>query len=460
MSRFRPYLLDNAEDYSDDRVEENAPIFGVRWDKGATPTMTRIGAAKGLTANVGLDDGQRVVNDFDYMPIFRDMTSVTDSLGNVFIRIPKFYIRKIDDVNYKTWEVSKYQHTDFYLPWCFWDFTKRVELDYFDFGAHLATSDGGGTPKLQSKPDLYPLCNQNIVTFRTYAEANGVGYQQLDIHAIDVLRTLLLVEFATLNMQTIMYGFTSGYYGSTHKALDAGTGVNFIVITNAQGAMYEIGQTVSIHLAGTTSSLLPNTYGRTITNIQADTPGAGETTITFDGDPIDIAVGDFVMNTAWKTGFSDDITASSGSLVSNSGGKYPCMYRGIESPYADIYQFVDGVNITARQAWVCDDADDYASNVFAAPYEEIGYVNHDANRYAQAMGWDENYPYAEFPVSVQGSSVQYYCDYYYQGTGSYIARFGGFWLASASTGPSFWFLLSSSAVADVRIGGRLCRKAV
>lgn len=136
------------------------------------------------------------------------------------------------------------------------------------------------------------------------------------------------------------------------------------------------------------------------------------------------------------------------------------MYRGIEAPYADIYQFVDGVNITARQAWVCDDADDYASNVFAAPYEEIGYVNHDANRYAQAMGWDENYPYAEFPISVQGSSEQYYCDYYYQGTGSYIARFGGFWLASASTGPSFWFLLSSSAVADVRIGGRLCRKAV
>jgi len=83
------------------------------------------------------------------------------------------------------------------------------------------------------------------------------------------------------------------------------------------------------------------------------------------------------MNTSWKNGFSANIAASSGSLVSNSDGKYPCVYRGIESPYGDIWQFVDGVNITERQAWVCADADDYASNLFASPYEELGYVNGD-----------------------------------------------------------------------------------
>ena len=466
MSRFRPYLLDNAEDYSNERVEENAPIFGVRWDKGATPTMTRIGAAKGLTAAVGLNNGQRVVNDFDYMPIFRDMVPVTDSLGNVFIRIPKFYIRKIDDVNYKTWEVSKYQHTDFYLPWCFWEFTKGVELDYFDFGAHLATSDGGGTPKLQSKPGLYPLCSQNIVTFRTMARANNtgglLGYQQLDIHAIDVLRTLMFIEFATLNMQTIMYGYGTGYYGAAHVALVADTGVNAIVITNAQGATYRVGQTISIHLAAQSASPwnLPNTYGRTITAIDADTPSAGQTTITFDGAAIDVALNDFVMNTGWKNGFSANIAASSGSLVSNSDGKYPCVYRGIESPYGDIWQFVDGVNITERQAWVCADADDYASNVFAAPYQQLGYVNHDVNNYVQEMGWDANFPYAELPVAVQSSSAQYYSDYYSQETGSRIAHFGGGWSFGATDGPSCWSLSGSSTVTHVYISGRLMRKAV
>jgi len=69
------------------------------------------------------------------------------------------------------------------------------------------------------------------------------------LHTIDVLRTLMFVEFATLNMQSVMYGFSNGYYGSAHVALVAETGVNRIVVTNAHGGTYRVGQTISIHLA-------------------------------------------------------------------------------------------------------------------------------------------------------------------------------------------------------------------
>jgi len=158
----RLYLQRLRQTYIDE------PVFGAYWNKGTDPTMTRILDAEHLTAGVGVD-GEWVDNDFDKMPIFGEMGPVTDTYGNVFIRIPKFYIKKTDGGAFKTWAVSKTQYPGFYLPWCFWDFTLETELSYIDVGKYKATSDGGGTPKLESKPDLYPLCNQNIVTFRTYA---------------------------------------------------------------------------------------------------------------------------------------------------------------------------------------------------------------------------------------------------------------------------------------------------
>jgi hypothetical protein len=135
------------------------------------------------------------------------------------------------------------------------------------------------------------------------------------------------------------------------------------------------------------------------------------------------------------------------------------MYRGIESPYGDIYQFVDGVNFNDLQAWVCKNAEQYTSNVFAAPYEQLGYANSSDNGYAVEMGYDTDHPYAEFPIiSTGGGSTTYYSDYYYQNTGQRIARVGGYWGAGASAGLSLWYLGSTSSDTYVAIGGRLLRK--
>lgn len=136
------------------------------------------------------------------------------------------------------------------------------------------------------------------------------------------------------------------------------------------------------------------------------------------------------------------------------------MYRGIESPYSDIYQFVDGVNIIDHQAWVTQNPEDYTSNVFAAPYEQLGYVNHDANGYPADMGFDPAHPYAEFPVEVGDSSSTYYSDYYYQTTGQCIAYVGGYWNRGAGAGPWLWGLGSRSSYASVYLGGRLVRRGV
>lgn len=429
-------------------------IYGVSWDKSSNPTLTRTDASVGMIANAGVDMSA-VVNNFDVAQIYREITEVTDTYGNVFIRIPKCYIRKTNGVNLRTLQISKRKFAGFYLPWCFWDFVNNRELPYIDVGRYKATKDGSS--KLESKPNLYPLINDDIVNFRTYARNNNtgglLGYQQLDIHVVDVLQTLFRIEFATLNSQAIMQGFTVGQYTATHLATVAESNANRIVLANANADLYQVGQAISV---GTTQGGNQIFYGRTITAIGVY--DASNKAISFDGTPVNIAIGNMLYNTGWKNGFSSGIAATSGSLVSNTTGLYPCAYRDIESPFGDLWQFVDGLNINERQAWIAKNAADYASNVFASPYEQLGYVNGSTDGYVTAMGYDPNYPFSELPTVASGASTTYYSDYYYQTTGQRIARFGGSWGNGAAAGLSCWPLDASSAYASVSIGGRLLKK--
>jgi len=119
------------------------------------------------------------------------------------------------------------------------------------------------------------------------------------------------------------------------------------------------------------------------------------------------------------------------------------------------------VNITDHQAWTCKDAAQYASNVFASPYEQLSYVNHDADGYPTEMGHDPARPFAKFPIAIQTSGIsssKYYSDYYHQAAGQRVALVGGYWPNGAYAGLSFWNLAYSSGDALVRVGGRLARK--
>ena len=430
-------------------------IYGVKWDKSPSPTLTRTDDAVGLTANAGVGY-ESVTNDFDKLPIFGEIEQVEDSLGNVFMKIPKFYCRDTDGASHKQMQVSKRRYPGFYLPCCFWDFTNNKELDYFLVGKHQASLGAGN--KLESKPNKYPLVDTNIVNFRTYAKNNNVdgltGYQQNDIHWIDLLRKLMIIEFATLDIQTVMKGYTEGQYVSTHLATVTETGVNRIVVANAHADLYRVGQSISV---GTTQGGNQVFYGRTITAIEEY--DADNKAIYFDGDPVNITTGNMLYNSGWKTGFSNQLLASSGSIVANDG-KYPCVYRGIESPFGDVWEWVDGLNVNDHRAWICKNADDYASNLFASPYEPLGYTNHNANGYIKEMGFDPNYPFAQLPTAITGSTTptQYYGDYYYQDVGQRVARFGGYWDYGSSAGLSSWNLVASSSTAYVTCGGRLLKK--
>jgi len=431
-------------------------IYGVSWDKSSNPVLTRTNASVGMVANAGVDSNV-VVNDFDNAEIYKDITEVIDSYGNVFVRIPKFYIRKTDGVGSKTIQISRFPLDGAYLPWCFWNFSTNTELPHIDIGKYKASLSADN--KLESKINKYPLINKTIINFRDYARANNtgglLGYQQLDIHARDIIECLFQVEFATLNSQSIMQGFTTGQLTAAHTAVIAESGVNRIVVTNAVAALYVVGQTISVSSVAWNLSVF---YGRQITAINVY--DASNKYIVFDGTAVNIAIGNILHNTGQKNGITDAVVARSGSPVSNADGKRACKYRGIESPWGDCWQWVDGFNINEYQSWVCKDANSYASNLFANPYESLGYVNKDADGYASERGFDASKPFAEMTTNTLGGSATYYSDYYYRNSGQRAALVGGRWNSGANAGLFYWNLYYSSDTADFSVAGRLVRKAL
>jgi hypothetical protein len=290
---------------------------------------------------------------------------------------------------------------------------------------------------------------------RNLAKANGTGYQQLDIHTVDFLQTLFTIEQATLDSQSKVMGYVNGRYTDTDLAVVTESDTNRVILPNATAELYEVGQSISI---GTTRGGNEIFYGRTILSITED--GVDNKALTFSGEPVTITAGNMVYNTGYKTGFSSGIASSVGSVKSNSSGKHPFVWHGIESLYGDVFQFVDGVNINNNQAWVCRDASNYKSNLFAYPYEQLDYTNATSSNYVIALGYDPNHPYAQFPITVGAVGDSQYKDYYYQATGQRIARVGGNWDSGSVAGLFCWYLNYSSLNSNVFVGGRLLKKAL
>ena len=450
-------------------LSQRQALFGAVWDKGESPILTRVGAMSGATVMPGLDatpgsvktvtiDGTETMTYNRYVAetALFDWPEVTDSYGNIFIRIPKIYLRKIDTPTSLTWYASRMPFEGCYLPKCFWDFENSRELDYVLVGKYKASLSADGL-RLESKPDVFPLYNRNIVQFRTLARANNAGglegYQQLDIHVIDLLQTLFVIQNATLGSQSKAAGYTTGQYTATHLAVVEESAVNRIIVPNATANLYEVGQSIGI---GTSQGGQQVAANRVITAIEVY--DASNKSVVFDGDPVNIAVGNMLYNTAYRNGFSAALASKFASKISATSGKHPFVWQGIESLWGDIWQFVDGVNVNNRQAWVCENADQYTSNVFAEPYKQLSYVNGSVNGYVTAMGFDADRPYASFPVSAGGSSSKFYSDYYYSFEGQRIARFGGGWTDGSAAGLFDWTLHSTSSAAYVTFGGRLLRK--
>jgi hypothetical protein len=428
-------------------TQDTAKIFGVYWDKTSSPKMTRIDDSKDLSPVIGVD-GAYIENPFDKLPIYRDIVDVKDDLGNEFVQIPKFYIQEKMGKGFYQLRISQTKHPGFYLPAVFWDHVNQRELPYYWHGKYAGWADTDNI--LRSIKGVIPRMGHSIGFYRggaTQNNANGrLGYQLMDIHAVNVIQALFLVEHATLDSQSVIYGFGMGVHSASATPITVGeTGVNRVILANADADKYVTGQSL-VH---------KGTYIGDITSIEVyDTDNKA---LNFSGAAITTVAGEYTWNFPYKTGFSENILPTNGSLVSNTDGKHPFAYRGIESPWSDCDEFVDGVMLSSFQAYVSSNPADYGD---IAKYQKLAYKGPTGGGLIKEMGFDSNYPFAKLPIALGASQSTYYCDNYLSGAGVRVPVYGGGWAGLGSNGLFNWSFTFMVTGTGGNVSGRLIKKAL
>ena len=446
------------------KLIDDAPIYGIQRNiaDNSDTAWERTDDAVGLVANA-THDGTEVRNDFDNIYPWSHMKTVNydpteemitatigdsnfkfdGSNGQVMTIIPEFYLKHWDDGIKEHWQFSRYALEGF------------TKVPGFMLGRYVSgrTADN----KLMSASGLFPEVSRTITAFRTDSRAVGKNFGQVDWRYF-VVQLLYLVEYADYNSQSKLgNGISSCRVSNADKALVAESNTNRIIINSSAASNFIVGQQASI---GTSSAWNWDVAkNRTILS-KSDYNSGGVTgiAVTFDGDPVNIALNNVLWTTGQKSGQCDSLGMKSGCL--NNDGKHAIIYRGIENIFGNIWQFVDGINIKDLIAYVCYNPANYVVDKFDGDYNEIGYTNASTNGYGKTLGHDENHPLIMFPTEVGGSTNTYLSDYYNQKSGNRIALVGGVWNHGASAGLWSWYCSNASSGAALHVGSRLLKSTI
>lgn len=410
------------------------PIYGVMWDTSdPSPECVRIG---NLDLHRTLPvQSQMVGGTLTDAGVFTPFASVDDwttetrdgSAGQVMVRLPQFWIKYVTEgtvnkVLMSADEVSGFQKVPVMYVSAYKAALQRSTLKLASVVNTDADFRGGNN---QSAWDGtyrsllgYPATNISLTDFRTYARNRAAGTEWncavYEIHKL--LYWLFVVEYATLNTQK-----------DYNAALDAN----------------------GYHQGG---------LGVGVTDCSSDAWNS------FNGYYPLIPCGhtdEYGNQTAQK---QYNLYDSDGTTILHSF-QVP-RYRGVESPFGDIWEWTDGVLIP-KQA----DSDGGKSPVYVtsdpAKFSSTDYSQYDyicdeirSEAYIKSIYFGNNGDL--ICTAIPGSSTSYYCDYWYgaslpsSGVSLRALPFGG--IAHSGARAGFVYGRSNDGPGDVHaaFGSRLC----
>jgi hypothetical protein len=440
--------------------------YGVRWKLVTDETKDyyfpcdRLSLAKGKTPtdfdSIAPWSGMKLCNINAGVKTYSDEAgyAVDGSNGDVFVEIPKHYICRYQAGGYEYRFISPAPLSGFIVDPAFVE--NGVELDYIYVSAYEGYLDGSN--KLKSISGVYPTADKTRAQYRTYAQANGSNYGILDIRTLMMLQNLFLIEHANKDSQaTVGNGWGKLVQpNQTNRNVLAETGVNRIVSTTfgvtSQEGMF-IGSAITI--TSYADSNIVYYTGRSLTNIVADSPAAGQTSLYFDGAAIDTTLDMCIGGAAQKTGIADAVTGHTGHSEFMGTGtltSYRCAvkYRNMENLWGNLWHFIDGLNLANGVSYYCENMADYVSGVTTGAYksaaisQELQPDNGDIGgdleiHYTKNLGFNPDKPWLGLPKdftyegqsSVPGASPLLrngnFGDYYYlNNAGQCYVHGGGF----------------------------------
>ena len=445
----------------DEAISKKGNLYGIKRkvNDNTSPAWERIGDSIGLVAKA-TKNGETVQNDFDSRYPWSEIISYNYDVikkkinayygdptfkfdgtnGEVLTRIPEFY--------WKREIINGYEYI-YIADYAIAGFNKSEE---FSVGRYDACIDEDG--KLHSYSGYSPSTNKNITQHRDAAKLLSDEFCMIDYRYF-MLQMLYLVEYANYNSQSQLgNGIIGIRYNANDKAIIAQERTNTIVI--ATNDYFKVGQQIAI---GTTVDGVSICKDRTITKITEYSKDTTEgTAITFDGDPVNIAIGNIIHACAQKEGGCDSLGMKSGCLANDS--QHAVIYRGIENIFGNVFNWIDGLNIQNYQAYICRNPKEYISDKFEVPYIKLGYVNcNEKDMYIKKLGFDEKNPDIALPIEIGGGagSSSGMCDFYYSSEGNCVARVGGSFYSGSRAGLWCWSCNGSSVTSGLSCGARLLK---
>lgn len=186
-------------------------IYGICRDiTSSSPVWARTDAAVGMTATASVETVAGS-SDFDAVMPWAGITKETLGGTDVMVKIPKFYFRRYRENNIEYIKITEAATDGFTLHPAFNH--AGVEKDYVYVGAYKTSRDGA--LNYSSKRAMTPIVNLTRETARSGAMNKGDGWGITDISTVSAIEMLILVEFATNDVQTaIGPGAVSGNIGA------------------------------------------------------------------------------------------------------------------------------------------------------------------------------------------------------------------------------------------------------
>lgn len=153
-----------------------------------------------------------------------------------------------------------------------------------------------------------------------------------------------------------------------------------------------------------------------------------------------------------KTGETDAMVYHTGRA--NSGDNAAVQYRGIENPWGNVSEFVDGINILTKVAFICTEPESYADDT-NDNYKSCGFTTPNSG-FIKELGFSSVFPWALLPgTSGGGSSTTYIPDFVYSSLGERVLNVGGHITSEQEAGLFFFHAGVSSLGKSDKIGSRL-----